>query len=67
MKASSKLSFADLERELSLENSPFEKLEFLSAFTGGAGADVNDYLYYFQSLGFSLTMDNSGNYHYNGG
>lgn len=67
MKASSKLSFADLERELCLENSPFEKLEFLSAITGGAGADVNDYLYYFQSLGFSLTIDNNGNYHYNGG
>ncbi|WP_312340643.1 hypothetical protein [Sphingobacterium sp.] len=67
MKTSKKLSFEELERELSLENSPFEKLELLSEINGGVGGTVDDYIIYFQSLGFKMTIDNDGNYHYDRG
>jgi len=66
MKSSKKLSFGDLEKQLSMEGSPFEKLESLSDISGG-DATVDDYIIYFQSLGFSMTMGNYGNYYFDRG
>ncbi|WP_286733938.1 MULTISPECIES: DUF7689 domain-containing protein [Sphingobacterium] len=67
MKTDKKLSFEELEKELSLEHSPFERLELLSEINGGRGGTVDDYIVYFQSLGFKMTIDSDGNYHYNAG
>jgi len=56
-----KLSFEQLEREMELDGNILSTPMDLSAIAGGS--TIDDYIAYFQSLGFTFAQDANGNYY----
>lgn len=56
-----KLTFDQLEQEMELEGNILSTPMDLSAIAGGSS--INDYISYFESLGFTFTQDANGNYY----
>ena len=69
MKQKLKLTFDQLEKEMELEGNILSTPLDLMAVTGGSNTNssIDAYIDYFESIGFTFTQDNDGNYYYNSG